>query len=160
MSYTIRNHRPGDMGMVIHRHGVLYHQEYGWDEGFEALVAEICAQFIRHFDPSRERCWIAEVDGKFAGSIFLVKKDQHTAKLRLLIVEPSARGLGLGKELTRQCLDFARACGYKKVVLWTQSCLYAARHIYGSAGFQKVSEEPHHSFGYDLVSETWELGLN
>lgn len=159
MSYTIRTHRPGDMGMVIHRHGVLYHQEYNWDEHFEALVAEICAHFIQNFDPTRERCWIAEVDGKFAGSIFLVRKDDEVAKLRLLIVEPFARGLGLGKALTRECLDFARACGYKKVVLWTQSCLYAARHIYERAGFRMTANEPHHSFGHDLVAETWELDL-
>jgi ribosomal protein S18 acetylase RimI-like enzyme len=159
MSYTIRNHRPGDMGMVIHRHGVLYYEEYNWDERFEALVAEICAHFIQNLDPARERCWIAEVNGKFAGSIFLVRKDETTAKLRLLIVEPSARGLGIGKELTRQCLDFARACGYKKVVLWTQSTLFAARHIYERAGFRKVAEEPYQNFGHDHLSETWELDL-
>lgn len=159
MSYTIRTHRPGDMGMVIHRHGVLYHQEYNWDETFEALVAEICAHFIQNFDPACESCWIAEIGGRFAGSIFLVKKDAEIAKLRLLIVEPAARGLGLGKALTRECLDFARAAGYKKVVLWTQSCLSAARHIYEQAGFRRIAEEPHHSFGHDLVAETWELDL-
>lgn len=159
MSYTIRSHRPGDMGMVIHRHGVLYHQEYNWDERFEALVAEICAQFIHNFDPRRERCWIAEVDAKFAGSIFLVKQDEETAKLRLLIVEPFARGLGLGKALTAECIDFARACGYKKVLLWTESQLLAARGIYARSGFRRISEEPYQNFGHDLVTETWELDL-
>ncbi len=159
MSYTLRSHQPGDMGMVIHRHGALYHQEYGWDMGFEALVAEICAHFIQNFDGARERCWIAEVDGKFAGCIFLVKQSDQVAKLRLFLVEPSARGLGLGKELVRQCLDFARACGYTKVVLWTQANLYAARHIYRKSGFVCTAEEPHHSFGFDMVSETWELDL-
>jgi GNAT superfamily N-acetyltransferase len=159
MSYQLRSHKPGDMGMVIHRHGALYHQEYGWDEGFEALVAEICAHFIRHFEAARERCWIAEVDGKFAGCIFLVKQSDEVAKLRLFLVEPSARGLGLGKDLVRQCLDFARACGYRKVVLWTQANLYAARHIYRKSGFTCTAEEPHHSFGFDMVSETWELDL-
>jgi GNAT superfamily N-acetyltransferase len=159
MSYHIRQHRPGDMGMVIHRHGVLYWQEYQWDERFEALVAEICAHFIQNFDGSRERCWIAEVDGKFAGCVFLVKKNEEVAKLRLFLVEPSARGTGLGKELVRQCLDFARASGYKKVVLWTQANLDAARHIYRKCGFIRTAEEPHHSFGFDLISETWELDL-
>ncbi len=158
MSFT-RPHRPGDMGMVIHRHGVLYWEEYRWDEHFEALVAEICAHFIRNFDGRRERCWIAEVDGKFAGSVFLVKQSEYEAKLRLLLVEPAARGLGLGKSLVQECLDFARAAGYKKVVLWTQSNLDAARGIYQKAGFVRVAEEPHHSFGHDLIAETWELEL-
>jgi GNAT superfamily N-acetyltransferase len=159
MSYTIRPHRPGDMGMVIHRHGILYWEEYQWDERFEAMVAEICAQFIQNFEGRRERCWIAEVDGKFAGCIFLVKKSDDVAKLRLFLVEPFARGLGLGKELVRECLDFARTSGYKKVVLWTQANLEAARHIYRKSGFICTAEEPHHSFGFDLVSETWELVL-
>jgi GNAT superfamily N-acetyltransferase len=147
------------MGMVIHRHGVLYSEEYGWDERFEALVAEICAHFIQSFDGRRERCWIAEVGGQFAGCIFLVKQSDEVAKLRLFLVEPSARGLGLGKELVRQCLDFAGAAGYKKIVLWTQANLDAARHIYRRSGFICTAEEPHHSFGFDLVSETWELNL-
>ena len=145
--------------MVIHRHGVLYWEEYGWDERFEALVAEICAHFIQNFDGARERCWMAEVGGAFAGCIFLVKQSDDVAKLRLFLVEPSARGLGLGKELVRQCLDFARASGYKKIVLWTQANLDAARHIYRTSGFVCTAEEPHHSFGFDLVSETWELNL-
>jgi GNAT superfamily N-acetyltransferase len=159
MSYAIRSHKPGDMGMVIHRHGVLYWEEYRWDERFEAMVAGICAHFIENFDGTRERCWIAEVDGKFAGCVFLVKKTDEVAKLRLFLVEPSARGLGLGKELVRQCLDFARTSGYRKVVLWTQQNLDAARHIYRKSGFVCTAEEPHHSFGFDLVSETWELDL-
>jgi GNAT superfamily N-acetyltransferase len=159
MSYTIRHHRPGDMGMIIHRHGVLYFEEYGWDERFEALVAEICCHFIQDLDATRERCWIAEIEGKFAGCVFLVRQSDDIAKLRLFLVEPSARGLGLGKELVRQCLDFARASGYEKVVLWTQKNLDAARHIYQKSGFVCTAEEPHHSFGFDLVSETWELDL-
>jgi len=159
MSYTIRSHRPGDMGMVIHRHGVLYWEEYRWDERFEALVAEICAHFIHNFDGSRERCWIAEAEGEFAGCIFLVKQSDDVAKLRLFLVDPCARGLGLGKALVKECLDFARAARYKKVVLWTQSNLDAARHIYQKSGFVRTAEDPHHSFGFDLVSETWELDL-
>ncbi len=159
MSYAIRSHRPGDMGMVIHRHGVLYWEEYRRDERFEALVADICVHFIQNFDRSRERCWIAEVDGKFAGCIFLVKQSDDVAKLRLFLVEPSARGLGLGKALVKECLDFAREARYKKVVLWTQSNLEAARHIYQKSGFVRTAEDPHHSFGFDLVSETWELDL-
>lgn len=159
MSYTLRSHKPGDMGMVISRHGALYFEEYGYDQTFEALVAEICAHFIQNFDPARERCWIAEVDGKFAGSIFLVKQSDEVAKLRLLLVDAPARGLGLGRELVKECLAFARACGYKKVVLWTQSHLDAARRIYQKSGFVRTAEQSHHSFGLDLVAETWELDL-
>jgi len=159
MDYTLRSHRPGDMGWVIHRHGVLYSEEYGWDEQFEALVAEIAAHFIQNFDPKRERCWIAEKDGAIVGSVFLVSLAEDAAKLRLLLIEPAARGLGLGRRLVEECIRFAREAGYKKIVLWTQSNLGAARHIYENTGFKMTAEEPHHSFGHDLVAETWELIL-
>jgi len=157
--YVLRPHRPGDMGWVIHRHGVLYAREYGYDETFEALVAEIAAKFIQNFDYKRERCWIAERDGDNLGSVFLVQQSADVAKLRLLLVEPSARGLGIGKRLVEECVTFARDVGYKKIMLWTQSELVAARGIYEKAGFKLVAEEPHHSFGHDLVAGTWELKL-
>jgi DNA-binding MarR family transcriptional regulator/GNAT superfamily N-acetyltransferase len=158
--YLVRQHQPGDMGWVVYRHGMLYSQEYGYDERFEALVAEIVAQFIQKYDPKRERCWMAEKDGEIVGSVFLVKKSAAVSKLRLLLVEPSARGLGIGKRLVAECIRFARQVGYKKMILWTQSELTAARRIYEHAGFKLVKQQAHLSWGRnDLVSETWELRL-
>ena len=156
--FTVRQHRPGDMGWVVQRHGELYWQEYHYDERFEALVAEIVAEFIQKLDASCERCWIAEREGERVGSIFLVKKSASIAKLRLLLVEPSARGLGIGKRLVIECVDFAKHAGYKKVLLWTQSELAAARAIYKSVGFERIAEERHDSWSRkNLVAETWEL---
>lgn len=152
-SYILRNPQPGDMGWIIHRQAVLYAQEYGWNNEYEALVAEILAKFVREFDPARERCWIAEKDGKVIGSVFIVRQDDTTAKLRLLYVEPCARDLGIGSRLVNECLRFSRQVGYTKMVLWTNSILTGARRIYDRAGFELVEEEAHHSFGKDLVGQ-------
>jgi DNA-binding MarR family transcriptional regulator/GNAT superfamily N-acetyltransferase len=157
--YILRTHQPGDMGWVIARHGVLYTQEYGWDETFEGLVAEIAGEFLQKFDPKKERCWIAEQDGENVGSIFLVKKTATVAKLRLLIVEPKARGSGIGRRLVSECVRHARQVGYKKMTLWTQSHLHAARKLYEGAGFTLTKSWPVHSWGKDMVSETWDLDL-
>ncbi|MGO4376723.1 bifunctional helix-turn-helix transcriptional regulator/GNAT family N-acetyltransferase [Pseudoduganella sp. RAF53_2] len=154
-SYLLRDPQPGDMGWIVHRHGALYAQEYGWTSEFEALVAEIVAKYLREYDPKSEHCWIAEKDGKIAGSIFVVRHDEHTAKLRLLYVEPSARGLGIGHRLVEECLRFARQAGYQKMILWTNSVLTDARRIYEKAGFELIEEEAHHSFGKDLIGQTW-----
>ena len=158
-SFMLRSHRVGDMGWVISRQGAAYAADYGWDISYEALVAEICAEFIRNYDPAREHCWIAEVGGEPVGSIFLVKATDEIAKLRLLQVEKKARGLGVGRALVTQCLRFAKDARYRSITLWTQSILVAARGIYQSAGFKLVKEEKHHSFGVDLVGETWERDL-
>ncbi|WP_454631123.1 bifunctional helix-turn-helix transcriptional regulator/GNAT family N-acetyltransferase [Bradyrhizobium cenepequi] len=156
---VLRDPRPGDMGWVVQSHGALYAGEYGFDSSFEALVADIAAKFLTSFDASRERCWIADLDGTSVGSVFLVRHSDDIAKLRLLLVDPAGRGQGLGKRLVDECITFARACGYRKITLWTQSILVAARKIYQDAGFVLVGSEPHRSFGQDLVGETWERAL-
>jgi DNA-binding MarR family transcriptional regulator/GNAT superfamily N-acetyltransferase len=157
--YSLRTHRPGDMGMIVHRHGVIYAKEFGYDERFEALVAKVVAGFIENLQPKRERCWIAERDGRFLGSVMVVQKNKSTAKLRLLLVEPDARGIGLGRRLVDEVIRFARRTGYKRLQLWTQSELTAARNIYRAAGFEIVGTEGHESFGKKLNAEVWELAL-
>lgn len=156
---TLRSPRPGDMGWVVQSHGALYAAEYGYDASFEGLVADIVAKYLAAFEPSREHCWIAEMDGAPVGSIFLVKASDDVAKIRLLIIDPVARGQNLGHRLTSEAIGFARQCGYRKITLWTQSNLIAARKIYERAGFTLVASEPHRSFGQNLVGETWELML-
>jgi len=158
-SYLLRDPRAGDMGIVVQQQAELYTREYGWNSEFEALVAEIVARFLREFDPSGERCWIAEKDGKVIGSVFVVRHDETTAKLRMLYVDASARGLGIGNRLVEETLRFARQAGYKRMILWTTSILTDARKLYQRAGFQLVEEEPVHSFGKDLLSQTWAKDL-
>lgn len=157
--YLLRQHQPGDLGWLVYRQAILYADEYGWDGTYEALAAEVAAQFIKNYDSKRERCWIAEKDGARVGGVFVTKASDEIAKLRLLHVEPDARGLGIGKRLVEECVRFSRQAGYRKMTLWTQSILLAARHLYKQAGFQVVGEEKHHSFGKDLTAETWELDL-
>jgi GNAT superfamily N-acetyltransferase len=157
--YTLRTHRPGDLGWVVHRHAVLYAREYGWDGTFEAMVAEIAARFIRRFDPSGERCWVAERDGHIVGSATLVRHSRTIAMLRLVYVEPEERGAGLGSLLVGECERFAREAGYRRIRLWTNSILLAARAIYERRGYRLLASEPHHSFGHDLVGEVWEKPL-
>jgi DNA-binding MarR family transcriptional regulator/GNAT superfamily N-acetyltransferase len=159
--FVLRPHRPGDMGWVVHRQAVLYAQEYGWDETYEALISRIVADFVDCFDPKRERCWIAERNGEIVGSVFLIKHPERTgvAQLRLLYVERDTRGLGIGRRLVRECTEFARQTGYKTITLWTNSVLTSARKIYQAEGYQLAAEKPHQSFGHDLVGQTWELEL-
>jgi DNA-binding MarR family transcriptional regulator/GNAT superfamily N-acetyltransferase len=158
-AFTVRTHRPGDMGWITYRHGVLYWTEYGWDERFEALVARVVADFIDNFDPERERCWVAERHGQIVGSVFVVAKSKTVAKLRLLLVEPSARGLGIGSRLVDEVIQFARKAGYKRIELWTHPELVSARKIYKAAGFELVAEETHSLFGKPLRAETWAMRL-
>ena len=158
-AYTIRSHRPGDMGWITYRHGVLYWKEYGWDERFEAIVARVVADFIDNFDPEREQCWVAERNGEIAGSVFVVAKSKTVAKLRLLLVEPSARGLGIGSRLVDEVIQFSKKVGYKRIELWTHPELVSARKIYKAAGFELIAEETHQLFGKPLRAETWAMKL-
>ena len=156
---TLRPHRTGDMGWIVHRQATLYAEEYGWDNSYEALVSEITASFLQNFKPDREHCWVAERRGAILGSVFVVEASPEVAKLRLLYVEPAARGTGLGRRLVNECITFARDKGYERLELWTNDILTAARRIYQAADFQLIDEAPHRSFGQDLVGQTWSLDL-
>ena len=158
-AFELRDPEPGDLGRVVTGHAELYTREYGWDWTFEALVADIVATFVREFVPGRERCWIATLDGRVVGSVFLVRESDDTAKLRLLYVDPAARGLGLGAQLVAACIAFARASGYRRMVLWTNDVLVSARRIYQAEGFELIESAPHRSFGKDLVGQTWARDL-
>jgi GNAT superfamily N-acetyltransferase len=158
-SVTLREHRVGDIGWIIHRHAVLYAEEYNWNEQFEALVGEVASKFLKQHDPAKERCWIAELDGEFAGCIFVVEESPNVAKLRLLLVEPNARGYGIGRRLIEECIAFAKSAGYEKMVLWTNDVLQAARHLYEEFGFRLVHQEPNSMFGPPTVAQTWEREL-
>ena len=158
-SYLLRDPRPGDMGWIVHRQAVLYAQEYGWNVEIEAFLAELVAKYLREFDPKSERCWVAEKSRRVVGSVFVVRHDDVTAKLRMLYVEPSARGLGIGRRLVDEALSFARLVGSKTMVLWTNSPLTSARRLYEKAGFQLVEEQPHHSYGQELVGQVWARDL-
>lgn len=158
-AFILRDPRPGDLGWVIHRQAALYAQEYGFDWTFEGLISEIAGTFVREFDPARERCWIAEMEGEIVGSVFVVRQDDEVAKLRMLYVDPAARGRGLGRALVEECLRFARAAGYRRMVLWTNDILVSARRIYEATGFELLEEERHHSFGQDLVGQIWGRNL-
>ena len=158
-SVKLRPPQAGDMGWVVQQHGAIYAREYGWNAEFEALVADIVAHYLRQHQPEWECCWIAELDGQKVGAVFVVRKSKTVAQLRMLILTPQARGLGLGARLTDECIAFARAKGYRKMILWTNSCLDAARQLYARRGFALVKSEPYFGFGHDLVGETWELRL-
>lgn len=155
----LRQPVPGDIGWVVMRHGAIYAEEYGWDSQFEALVAEVGAAFLRKHDPIYECAWIAEVDGEKVGCVFLVRYSEDTAKLRLLLVEPKARGLGVGRRLVQECIDFAKAAGYNRIILWTNSVLHSARRVYEAFGFRLIEQEPNDEFGPPSIAETWELTL-
>jgi DNA-binding MarR family transcriptional regulator/GNAT superfamily N-acetyltransferase len=160
-THVLRSHRPGDMGYIVHRQAVLYAQEYGWNDEYEALISRIVAEFLERFDAGRERCWIAERGGETVGSVFVIRHPERdgVAKLRLLYVEPAVRGLGIGARLVGECTSFARSAGYHTLTLWTNSVLTSARRLYEAEGYRLVHEEPHRAFGKDLVSQTWELAL-